>query len=166
MKYLKVTLILLLIPLLAFSVHKYYISLCEVEYIKEKQSIQVIIGLFIDDLETTLNNEHKKNFFLGTKKEAKNIDSYYENYLNVHLKFFINGKQQPYNYIGKEYDDDLVRFYLEISSIKQLQSLEIENSCLIKEFPEQQNIIKIKAKKFNKTLYLSNNNVKGLLNFQ
>lgn len=165
MKYQKYLLLLLIVPLLAFSVHKYYISLCEVEYVEEKQSVQIIISHFIDDLELTLNNEGQKNLFLTTDKEVKNSNEIFETYLNKHLKFTINNKPAHYQFIGKEYDDDLVRFYLEIPNIQKLNALEIENTCLVKDFEDQQNIIKIKVKKFNKTFYLTKSNVKGLLKF-
>jgi len=166
MKYRSYLILLISIPLLAFTIHKYYISLCEVEYIPEKQSVQIIISHFIDDLEISLNNEGQKNLFLATNKEVKNSNQIFEAYLNKHLKFTINNKETTYQYIGKEYDDDLVRFYLEIPNIQKLNSIVVENTCLIKDFEDQQNIIKIKVKKFNKTLYLTKNNVKGLLNFQ
>lgn len=165
MKYSKLFLVLFIIPLLAFSVHKYYISLCEVEYIEEKKSVQIIISFFIDDLELTLNKEHKATLYLATKREASNIDIYYKNYLNTHLKFNINGKLQKIGFIGKEYDDDLVRFYLEINNVNELQTLEIENTCLFKDFDDQQNIVKIKIDKFNKTFYLTKESDKGLLKF-
>lgn len=166
MKFRSYLILLISIPLLAYTIHKYYISLCEVEYIPEKQSVQIIISHFIDDLEISLNNEGQKNLFLATNKEVKNSDQIFEAYLNKHLKFTINNKETTYQFIGKEYDDDLVRFYLEIPNIQKLNSIEVKNTCLIKDFVDQQNIIKIKIKKFNKTFYLTKNNVKGLLNFQ
>jgi len=165
MKYFKYFSFLIIIPLFAFSVHKYYISLCEIEYVEEKQSVQIILSQFIDDLEVTLNNEQKKSLNLATKKEPLNIDAIYAAYLNNHLKFTINGKQEKYKFIGKEYDDTMVKFYLEITNITKLQSFEIENTCLFKDFEDQQNIIKLKVKKFNKTFYLTKSNVKGLLKF-
>lgn len=165
MKYYKLIIVLFTIPLLAFSVHKYYISLCEVEYVEKKQSVQIIISFFIDDLELALNKEHQATLYLATKKEPTNIDTYYKNYLNTHLKFNINEKLQKIEFIGKEYDDDLVRFFLEIPNIKKLQTLEIENTCLFKDFNDQQNIVKIKVNKFNKTFYLTKRNDKGLLKF-
>lgn len=165
MNHFKIGAILLLVPLFAFTMHKYYISLCEVEYVEEKQSVQIILSQFIDDLEVTLNKEQHKSLNLATKKEPLNIDIIYEEYLNNHLKFTINGKQAYYQFIGKEYDDTMVKFYLEITNINKLQTFEIENTCLFKDFEDQQNIIKLKVKKFNKTFYLTKSNVKGLLKF-
>ncbi|NLP57984.1 DUF6702 family protein [Lutibacter sp. B1] len=157
--------LLLSIPLFAFTMHKYYVSLCEIEYVEDQKSIQIILGLFIDDLEFTLNKDAKKNLYLASTEEVQNIDAYYKEYLNNHFKVVVNNKAQNFNFIGKEYDGDIVRFYLEITDIKELKSLQITNTSLFRDFENQQNIIKIKVNKFNKTFYLDKNNPKGLLNF-
>jgi len=157
--------ILFLIPLVAFTMHKYYISLCEIEHNEEQKSLQITIGLFIDDLEFTLNKKHKKTLNLATKQEVENIDDYYQSYLNNHFKITVNNNLKSYTYIGKEYDDDIVRFYLEITNIEEIKALEIINNLLFKDFKEQQNIVKIKANNIHKTFYLTAKNDKGLLNF-
>ncbi len=155
----------LLVPLFAFSIHKYYLSLCEIEYVKEKKSIQIIIGFFIDDIEFTLNRDYNTILKIATKEEFESIDESFETYLNEHLEFTINNKLVPYQYIGKEYDDDIVRFYLEITDVQTLKTLEITNTCLIRDFEDQQNIIKISANKKHKTFYLNKKTHKGLLKF-
>ena len=165
MKFKKNIVILLVLPLFAFTMHKYYVSLCEIEFIKEKQSIQITLGVFIEDLEFTLNKNSGKQLNLGSKIEVGNIDDYYKKYLNEHLQISVNGKNQPYKFIGKEYDGDIVRFYLEINSIKELKSIEVTNNILIQEFDNQKNIVKIKVKDFNKTFYLNKSNDKSLLKF-
>ncbi len=157
--------LLLVVPLLAFSIHKYYISLCEIEYIEDQQSLQITLGIFIDDIELTLNKNNNKTLNLATKQEADSIDTYYKNYLNKHFQISANNKLQSYTYIGKEYDGDIVRFYLEITNIQQLTSIEIVNTSLFRDFKDQQNIIKINANNIHKTFYLTRKNDKGLLKF-
>ena len=157
--------ILFFIPLVAFTMHKYYISLCEIEHNEEQNTLQIIVGLFIDDLEYTLNKNHKKTLNLATKQEIENIDEYYQSYLNKHFKITVNNSLKPYIYIGKEYDDDIVRFYLEIANIEKIKSIEIINNLLFKDFEDQQNIVKIKVNRIHKTFYLTTKNDKGLLNF-
>jgi len=165
MKHLKFFTLLLFIPLLAFTLHKYYVSLCEIEYVEEQKSIQITLGMFIDDFEVTLNKTNDTILNLATKDEVKNIDKYYKSYLNKHFKIIVNNKLQAYNYIGKEYDGDLVRFYLEIMNIEHINSIEVINNCLFEEFEDQENIVKIRANSTNKTFYLNRKNDKGLLNF-
>ena len=163
MKIKKHLIILLILPLMAFSLHKYYISLCEIEYVEDKQTVQIILGVFIDDLEVTLNKDQDKKLFLATEKEVLNINKIYETYLNKHFKITVNQELKSYNFIGKEYDDDIVRFYLEIPNIKQLNTIAITNTSLFRDFESQQNIIKIKVNKLNKTFYLDKKNANCLL---
>lgn len=155
--------LLLFTPLLAFSMHKYYISLCEIEYVEEQQSVQIILGLFIDDIELTLNKNYKTTFHLATKNEVETVDTLYKTYLQEHFKVFINNKLENYQFIGKKYDDDIVRFYLEIPNITEINTIEVLNTNLIRDFKDQQNIIKIKVKDVNKTFYLDRKNANCLL---
>lgn len=157
---------LLLVPLFAFSLHKYYISLCEIEYIEEKQVVQVILGVFIDDLEVTLNKDYDTHLYLATDREVENIDEIYEAYLNKNFEVSINQDHFPYSFIGKEYDDDIVRFYLEIQNVTTLNTIEIKNTCLLRDFETQQNIIKININKRHKTFYLDNQNANCLLKIE
>lgn len=154
----------LLVPLFAFTPHKYYISLCEIEYNEEQKSIQIILGLFIDDIEFSLNKDHNLKLNLNTKTEIEGVDKYFEEYLNNHFKTIVNNELKSYQFIGKEYDDDIVRFYLEIPQIEQLNSIEVFNTNLIRDFEEQQNIIKIRVKDLDKTFYLDKKNANCLLN--
>ncbi len=165
MKFKKIIIILLALPFLAFAMHKYYVSLCEIEFIKEKESLQITLGLNIEDLEFTLNKNSKKQLNLASNIEVENIDVYYKKYLNEHLQISANGKNQSYKYIGKEYDGEIVRFYLEIMDIKELKSIEVFNNILTEDFSDQKNIVKIKVKDFNKTFYLTKSNYKSLLKF-
>ena len=165
MKKIRFLFLLLFIPLVSFTIHKYYISLCEIEYIEDQKSLQIKLALFIDDIELTLNKNHHTELYLATKTEAENVDELYEEYLIRHFKLKVNTSDVAFTYIGKEYDDDIVRFYLEVTDIETLKSLEIQNSCLLRDFQDQQNIIKIKVNKLHKTFYFDNKNDKDLLKF-
>lgn len=165
MKYSKYLLFFLLIPIFAFTLHKYYVSLTEIEYVEKQKSVQIITSIFIDDLEVDMRKQSDKIFNIDTKQEVDSIDNYFKNYLHQHFQIIINDSINKYNYIGKEYEDDIVHFYLEIPNIKQLNKIEVINTSLFNSFERQQNIVKINVKDFNKTFYLTKNNDKGLLNF-
>ncbi|WP_299161668.1 DUF6702 family protein [uncultured Tenacibaculum sp.] len=156
---------ILIVPLLSFSIHKYYIALTEIEYKEETQSVQMIMNVFMDDIETAINKDFDVDLKLSTKKELKNSDEYFLKYLKEHFKIFINNQKFDYNFIGKEYDGNIVYFYLEIENILSVESIEIKNDVLIKYFPEQQNLVKASIKKERKSLFLTKKNDKGLLKF-
>ena len=54
----KIIIIFAALPLLSFTLHKYYVSLCEIEYVKEQQSLQITLGVTLEDLEFTLNEKN------------------------------------------------------------------------------------------------------------
>lgn len=162
----KYFLLVFILPLVAFNAHKYYLSLTQIEYNSKNKSVEIIINVFIDDLETALNKIHNKEFRLDTKKELKNTDKYFFQYLQNHVKFKIDGKSVSYNYIGKEYDQDIVFFYLEIENISTIKEIEINNTLLIEHFPDQQNLIKSKVNKKHKSVLLTKKKQMALLIYQ
>lgn len=163
MKLKKTFLILFIIPLLSFSAHKYYLSLTQIKFKEEAKSVQIIINVFMDDIETALNKDYNIDLQLTTKKELKNNDVYFEKYLKDKLQFKINTISKDFNYLGKEYDGDLVYFYLEIENITEVSTINISNKILIKHFPEQQNLIKSKVGSKNKSVLLTKDKYQEIL---
>lgn len=161
----KTLLLFFIVPLFAFTTHKYYLSLTQIEYNAKNKSVEIIINVFIDDIETALNKIHNKKFALATKKELENSDTYYFEYLKKHVKFKVDNKAVSYNFIGKEYDGDVVFFYLEILNINSLNEIEIENSILIDDFSEQQNLVKSKVDKKYKSVLLTKKEQKAVLKY-
>lgn len=161
----KTLLFLFIIPLLSFSVHKYYLSLTQIEFNEKSKSIQLITNVFMDDIELAINKDFEVDLQLTTDKEPKNVDEYFEKYVTKHLKVKVNNIDKTFNFIGKEYDGDIVYFYLEIENIIEVSSLEITNTILVKHFPDQQNLIKAKANGKNTSKMLTLKNDKGLLKF-
>jgi hypothetical protein len=165
MKFKNSYLVLFFIPLLSFSAHKYYLSLTQIKFKSETKSVQIIINVFMDDIETALNKDYNIDLKLSTKKELKNNDPYFKKYLKSKLQFKIDNINKDYTYIGKEYDGDLVYFYLEIENIDHINSIEIRNEILIKHFPKQENLIKSEVGNTNKSVLLSEKNFVEILNY-
>ncbi len=166
MKFNKTFLLLLIIPLLSFTAHKYYLSLTQITYKSEAKSIQIITNVFMDDIEIALNSNYNIDLQLTTKKELKDNDIYFEKYLREKLKFKVDDIPKKFNYIGKEYDGDLVYFYLEIENIKQVNTIDITNNILTIKFPKQQNLVKSKVGKKHKSIMLTKDKNSGKLKYQ
>ena len=150
---------------LAFTTHKYYLSLTQIEYNKDQNSLEVIINVFMDDIELAINKEYAIDLNLTTKDELKNTDIYFNNYLTKNLTFTINNELVKHTYIGKEYEGDLVYFYLEIVVKENPTSLEVFNTILLTYFEQQQNVVKFKNGSKRQSKILSKNTNKALLNF-
>ncbi|TGV03212.1 DUF6702 family protein [Flavivirga rizhaonensis] len=166
MKFIKPFLFFLIIPLFAFaSLHKYYISVTQIDFIKEKQSVQIITRVFIDDYESLLRNRYDESITLAIKDEPKTTDIYIEKYLNESIKIKINNKEANLIFIGKEYDQDIIRCYLEIEGVTHIKSFEISNKTLFDLFEDQQNIIKTKINSKQKSFILTPKKDNALLKF-
>ena len=156
---------LLVLPLFAFSVHEYYISLTKVEFVPEQKAVQVTMKLFIDDLERALENRNEVTLKLATELEDKRADAFLERYLVQKFQVWINQREMHYAYLGKEYENDVVYLYLEIENVEEIRSIEVRNAILVEEFPSQLNYVKVQVGKELKTLILSKGNDKEMLKF-
>ena len=166
MKVFKILIIIFIIPLFAFtSMHKYYISVTQINYIKEKESLQITSRLFIDDFENALKSNYDDNIVLAEKDEPIIIDTYIQRYLQDRIKLRINNKPVTFNYIGKEYEGDIVRCYLEVEHVKSIESFSITNSVLFDLQNDQQNIVKTNINSKNKSVILTYDNPNALLKF-
>lgn len=155
----------MIIPLLAFGLHKYYISLTKIDFIEKEKSVQITMRFFIDDIETTLESRYEVDLELGTEKENKKADVYLEKYIASKFKIIINQEVKNFDFLGKEYENDLVFFYLEIIDIEAIDDISVQNKMLFEDFPEQENFIKININNFKKTFVLRKDNDKEMLNF-
>jgi len=155
--------LLLIMPMLALGVHKHYISLTKVDFIKEKEVIQVTMKFFIDDIELALENRHGEAMELTTKEENKMADKFLEGYIRQKFTVWVNEEEKAYSYLGKEYENNEVFFYLELKNISDIKTIEVQNSMLFEEFEEQQNYIKLKIENVQKTFILVKANNKEKL---
>ena len=69
------------------------------------------------------------------------------------------------NYLGKEYENDIMFCYLEMENIKDINAIEISNKILFDKFDDQKNIIRLKINNKNKSFVLTQDEQIGLLNF-
>lgn len=162
----KYIIIALIIPsLMSFTLHKYYLSVTDVEYNAEAKSVQLITRIFYDDLEDVLNERYDKNFILSDRSDQEEIDNYLKKYLTSKIKIRVNDELKKLQFVGKEYEDDYVVCYIETSGVDSITKFEIENELLIDLFPEQKNMIHTKIYKRQKSFLLTRESAKAMLNF-
>ena len=112
---------------------------------RNRNLYKLLFAFFIDDLQEELNaTSIKEPIELNTDREPDTIEARFKSYLKEHLSFQINDTQEEFDYIGKEYSDNMAVFYLEIPEIDTIQKLSIQNKLLNFSFSEQENIVKTK----------------------
>lgn len=157
--------LILFFSITSFNLHKFYISITQVNYVEKQHTIQITTRIFVDDLQKEINNISNTNIELASDREPKDVSNIYQKYLNNHLQFIVNKKKAAYNYIGSEYEKDLVIFYLEIENIDNINELEINNRVLYNSFNKQENIVKTNIYNKNKSFILTARDTKALVKF-
>ncbi|WP_298506435.1 DUF6702 family protein [uncultured Maribacter sp.] len=168
MKIFRKIILVLVLPLLAFSTtHKYYISVTNITYSQKDKAIQVTSRVFIDDINAVLEERYGVKAEFGSENESVIANEYLEKYFKTKFILRINGEDIKYNFLGKKYEDDLMVCYLEVTNVKEeeLNTIEIQNEVLIDMYNDQQNIIHFKIKGQKKSVILIKENNKGMLNF-
>lgn len=155
-----------IVPMSSFKkAHKFYVSVTQIEHNEEQQSLQMISRIFIDDIEELLKERYNDSIMLGVEKETSGVNKYLKKYFDQKLLINVNGEQKSLNFIGKEYEEDLMICYLEIENISSLEVIEVSNQILMDLFEEQQNIIHVKKGKQRKSLILEKGKDNGMLKF-
>ncbi|MBL4663898.1 MAG: hypothetical protein JKY22_10200 [Flavobacteriaceae bacterium] len=166
MKLLRITLLLVIATTtLSFTVHKFYVSITKIEYSQEEASLQIISKLSIDDIEDVLQARYNPSLVMNSKKETEATGKFLKEYVLQKFIIEVNGEVVALNYLGFEYDIDVVKIFIEVKGVSELNSISVENKMLMELFEEQQNIIRVKRFKKRKSLVLDADNPKGLLNF-
>jgi hypothetical protein len=142
----------LLLPLLSFNAHKFYVSNTIIEYSAQNQSYGITVKMFTDDLENAIGGE---SIHLGEENEAINAGALVENYINAHFKLKFNDQDQMLSYIGKEVENDLTICYFEMMQSTDFHSLKIDNTILLELFPEQKNIVSLTVGGKSQTLIMT-----------
>lgn len=134
-------LILFSLAVSAFDIHKFYVSVTQINFAQDKKTIQITSRIFIDDLNNALEKKHKKKFYIGSIKETDEEIQLLKNYLNENFSIKVNSKLKPTVYLDKEVEDDVIILYQVIRDVPKVNALEIKNTLLFDFLPEQQHII-------------------------
>jgi hypothetical protein len=155
--------LILLLMLSAFSYHRFYTAIFQINFVPQKKMIQITTRIFMDDFNDALKNKFHKNTYLGTEKESEEDIHLMKKYISEKFKLTVNGKFQPMNYLSNEKEDNVLICYFKITDVSKINSLLLENSILTEIHPEQQNIIQFNNNGTKSSLLFSEENTKGIL---
>jgi hypothetical protein len=137
--------VLLFLTSSAFTLHKFYMAVYQINYAPEKKMLQITSRIFIDDLNKTLEKKYNKKFHFGNENDSAEELSLAKEYLVQHFSIKVNNQSKPMNFLSKEVDDDVLVCYWNIKGISKINSLEIYNTVLTDWFPDQKNLVHVAA---------------------
>ena len=161
---------ILFILLLSISVgagaHPYYVSICQVDFNRESQALEIALKIFTDDLSLALESKGERALFIGDERESAKAERLIREYVDSRLHFKINDVPVSCNYVGKEPEAGAMWIYFEIKDIKELLSLDVECSLLVEVLDSQNNIIQVNKDGKVKNLLLNRRELEGRLTFE
>lgn len=143
--------------------HKFYVSVMEIQ--QKDKSLQITFSVFWDDWSRYLEEKHQLRANLTAENEDPKAESILKAYLKQVIGIDVNGKPVKINYIGREYNADLMYCYLEIDNLDAISKITVENKFFFDYIDSQQNIVHVILSKNRKSLLLDKDKPKGLLNF-
>ena len=157
---------ILFISLSAFTFHKFYMGIFQVNYAAEKKMVQITSRIFIDDLNNGLEKKYHKKTFVGTEKETQADVDLLKKYLADNFSIKINGQSKPITFLSKEVEaGDVLVCYSRIKDIDKFKTIEISNSVLVDWNAEQQNITHISAFGTKKSVLFTESSRKEVLKY-
>jgi len=145
--------------------HPFHVSMCEVRYNEEAQSLEIALKIFIDDLDLYFDKVGVTDQYFGEPGELATADSLLTGYLNKVFSIRVDGKSKTKNYLGKEIDKGALWAYFEVKNVAPFKTFGCSNSLFFELFDDQQNIIQLTYQDETRSLLLQKRNPSDQLTF-
>ena len=150
----------------AFTFHKFYVGVFQVNYAAEKKMLQITSRIFIDDLNNAMEKKYRKKTFVGTSKETQADIDLLKKYLTENFTIKVNGQSKAIAFLSKEIEaDDVLVCYSRIKDVDKFKTLEISNTILVDWNAEQQNITHISAFDTKRSVLFTESSRKEVLKY-
>lgn len=159
-----VFLLLLFTGLTSASLHKFYVSVNQLDYVPEKKAIEITSRLFIDDMDLVLEKRFGKKIYLGTSKEIKESKELLQEYFQEKFAVKVNEQEKEIRFLGKEVEDNVLICYFTIKNVEKISSIEIKDTILM-ELYDQQHIFHTHVLGKKQSLLLTSDKIRGQLNY-
>ena len=151
---------------LLIGLHPIHVSVTEVDFDRKEQSLQIMMRVFIQELETTLRSTlNKPELDILQPGGGLTTDRLVTDYLNDHFKISLDGKQQKTKYLGHEQEGDAFIFYIEVSNVKTWKTILVENDIIMSTYSDQSNLVHVYVDDNVKSLRLTTNTPADKLTF-
>lgn len=161
----KIGLLLLCFVFTAANVHKFYVSVTEVNFVQSKKEIQITSRFFIDDLNNSLEKKYKTKFYLGSVKESEEQLTLLKKYFTDNFSIKVNSKPKEMIFLTKEIEDDVLVCYFKSKDVSKINSLELKNTLFFDFISEQQHIVHTQVGSIKRSILLTTDNPVELLKY-
>ena len=147
----------------SFGIHKFYVSIYQINYAPEKKMLQITSRIFVDDLNAVLFKKYNKKTFLEDPNASPDDIVLMKKYILDTFSIKVNGQQKTINYLSNEVEGNVLICYYNIKEISKIKTLEVKNTALLELNSEQQNIMQSTIYGEKQSLLLSETKFSGML---
>ncbi|MEX2336865.1 MAG: DUF6702 family protein [Fulvivirga sp.] len=124
--------------------HPIHVSICDIAYDEERDALEFVQRVFLDDLELAIRQKTgAPRLDITQPDNGKTTDELVKAYLQEHFKVTVNGKETDYNYLGHEIEIDAIYCYMEIEKVRKVNSIAIFSDILTSIFDDQVNLVHV-----------------------
>lgn len=155
-------------PVLAFwlFLHPIHVSVTEIEFDEKEQALEIVMRVFIDDLELSLrNSRNQPQLDIINPKDGMTTDGLVSDYLKSHFKISLDDKPQRIHYLGHEREAEAFIFYIEVTDVRKWKTISIHNDMIMATHDDQSNLVHVYVNDNVKSLRLTRNTPADKLTF-
>lgn len=146
-------------------VHPMHVSVTEIEMDEKEKRLEIMMRVFIDDLELTLREHYKQPELDILDPKGQSLDRLMEAYLKSRFRVSLDSKPQVVKYLGHERDHEALIFYIEVEKVKKWKAIQVQNSIITEIYDDQSNLVHVTVGETVRSLRLTRTKPSDIINF-
>ena len=148
------------------SLHPLHVSVTEIEMDHKDKRLEIMMRVFMDDLEVTLREKYKTPDLDVLNPKGRTLDQMMDEYLKQHFKIALDNKAQAMKYLGHEQEGDAFIFYIEVDKVKKWKTIQIQNDIIMEIYDDQSNLVHVTSNETVRSLRLTTKRSVDQLTFE
>lgn len=148
-----------------YGFHPIHVSVTEIEYDAAEKELEIMMRIFIDDLENALRRFHGQERIDVLNPGETPIEKLISAYLIDKFIVSIDSRRRPFRYLGQEEEGQAFICYIQVPGVNQWKECEVTNSILLEMFDDQSNIVHVTSNGVTRSQRLTRGNPKGRFSF-
>lgn len=149
----------------AYGRHPIHVSVTEIEYDAGEKELEIMIRIFIDDLENALRRYHGQDNIDILNPGSTSVDKLIRAYLEENFVVSLDNRKQRMTYLGQEEEGQAFICYVLVPGVSAWKVCEVTNSILLEMYDDQSNIVHVTAGGVTKSKRLMRNNSSEIFSF-
>jgi len=145
--------------------HPLHVSVTEIEFDEKDKALEIMMRVFIDDLELTMRKRLNQPELDITAPKGITVDQMMQPYINEHFKITLDNKVQKLRYLGHEQEGEAFIFYVEAENVKKLKTIQVMNNIIMEMHDDQSNLVHVTVRGKVKSLRLTKDEQTNSLTF-